>query len=281
MSTNAPSLPSVGFPPGLSPEIQNRIQELRRQRGGIRHYLTESEGSIRHYGAIDIETNLFAETYITRGDARRFWDMNGRPIRGETDSRIRLIGINYFAMPGGLATSVVTANFTLNSPWCFKSAPNIRINYNKDVVVMEGMYNCLIPAFNLRKRLPFSRSDLAGHWLENVQLLAVHTSSIPRTVDRTIAALPMLLHLYLLVHRDPQCVYGAPRTWPDFSPSLLEQRKFLPFHHFAALHPRNPSVRCDCEVDAYRSHEMERILRRALLHFDKSYVKITIVADPY
>ncbi|KAI0970436.1 hypothetical protein F4678DRAFT_462664 [Xylaria arbuscula] len=263
----------------LPPEIKNMIWELHRQRGGIRHYLTESGQSVRHYAAIDLETNLSAETIITKGQAKRYWGPNNRPVRGESDAKIRLKGMNYVSTPGDFATSVVTANYTQN--WRLVSAPCIRFNYKNDVVVLEGMYNCIIPAFKLRFRLPFFRVDLVGHWLNNVQLLAIHSSRVNVGVERTTAALPMLRHLYLLVDRDPDCVHGAPRNWPDFDTSLLEERKFLPFDHFVNLHPTSAGQPCDCDLDDYKSLEMQALFRGAFVHFDKPNVPITIVADPY
>ncbi len=262
----------------LPREIQDMIWKLHREHRGIRHYLTESPQTTRHYAAIDIETNLFARTLLTKRTASIFWDENDRPTKGESDAKIRLIGVNSVSEPGDFAKSVATANYP--TTWRKVSQPHIRINYKTDVVVLEGVFVCLRPVFSLQHALPIGLMDLVGHWLANVHFLAVNVASCRMGVERGIAALPALEHLYLVVYRDPECRHGAPRKWRHFEKSLLDAHNFLPLHDFISLHPKN-NRQCDCEFNDFRALEARATFRKAFALEGKPNMSISIVADPY
>ncbi|KAI1428048.1 hypothetical protein F5Y12DRAFT_70775 [Xylaria sp. FL1777] len=263
----------------LPREIQDMVWRLHRERRGIRHYLTESQPATRHYAAIDIETNLFAQTLLTKRVANTFWDENDRPIRGESDAKIQLIGVNYVSQPGDFAKSVSTAKYPVT--WRKVSRPQIRINYTTDVVVLEGVFVCLRPVFRLQHALPIQWTDLLHHWLRNVQYLAVNAGSCRMGIQTRIATLPALEQVYLVIYRDPECRYGAPRHWRNFDKSLLDTHNFLPFDDFVNLHPSNANIECDCETNDFRALEVRAAFRRAFLDEGQPNMSISIVADPY
>ncbi|KAI1346155.1 hypothetical protein F5Y01DRAFT_322048 [Xylaria sp. FL0043] len=275
----------------LPQEVQNRIWQLHREHRGIRHYLTHSNHSgpaTRHYTAIDIETDRFIRTILTRGTARNFWNEEGEPIRGESDAKVRLIGTNWASDAGRSAMSLTTASiipFVSPPTWSFwskKFNPVIRINYKTDVVVLESDFNCLQPLFRLQHRLglPF-RQDLQDHWLRHVQHLAVNTGGCRMGVERDIAKLPSLEQLYIVVYRDPECCLRRPRGWANFDKSLLNEHKFLPYDDFVNLHLSLTVQPCGCELNSYRSNEVLGWFQRAFDIEGVQDMKISIVADPY
>ncbi|TGJ78708.1 hypothetical protein E0Z10_g10054 [Xylaria hypoxylon] len=225
----------------LPKEIRDMIWKFHREHRGIRHYFTESPHGCRHYAAVDIETGLFARTILTPRIAGTYWDDGkDRPIKGESDAKIRLIGYNYVSKPDDFAKSVATAKYPRT--WRKVAKPYIRMNYTTDVVVLEGIFVCLKPVFPLQHSLPGDFTELDEHWLTNVRYLAVNVASCRMSVENPIATLVNLEHLYLDIYRDPECRYGAPRHWKDFDKTLLDTRNFLPFIDFINLHPSHPSI---------------------------------------
>ncbi|KAI0818270.1 hypothetical protein GGR55DRAFT_68618 [Xylaria sp. FL0064] len=270
----------------LPRDVQNRIWELHREHRGIRHCLTLS-GPLneRHYTAIDIETDRFIRTQLTRGTALNFWNAEGEPIRGESDAKIRLIGTNKVSLPGMEAKSLTTVGQSVfRAYWYPQFQPYIRINYKKDVVVLESDFVCLEPVFRLQHRVPFQRADLQNHWLRHVQHLAVNTSGCRQGVERRssiVAALPSLEQLWIIVYRDPECCLHEPMSWANFDKSLLDEHKFIPYHHFVNLHRSLTNQPCDCELDGYRSNEILAAFQRAFDVEGVQDMNISIVADPY
>ncbi|KAI0429259.1 hypothetical protein F5Y09DRAFT_264350 [Xylaria sp. FL1042] len=266
----------------LPPEIQDKIWQFHRQHRGIRHYLTQTEPVTRHYAAIDIETNRFVRTLVTHGTASKFWDEDDKPIRGESDAKICLVGTHTVFTSGCRAESPTTVKGSPVRPLLSNvNRPRIRINYKTDVVVLESHFVCLQPAFKLQHRLPFQRADLENHWLRHVQRLAISTSGCRMGVERRIAALPSLEHLYLVVYRDPECWCGAPLRWKNFDKSLLDVHKFLAFDDFVDLHRSYTTRPCDCELNGFRANEILATFLRAFDTEGVQDMKISIVADPY
>src|SRR5437868_9647213 len=108
--------------PQLPPELQDLIWKCHRERRGIRHYFVKSGDSCRHYAAIDIETGLFANTFLTKRHIKTYWDDDCRPIKGETDYKIRLTGSRYVSEPGDFAKSVTTSKYA--KTWSRKTRPS-------------------------------------------------------------------------------------------------------------------------------------------------------------
>ncbi|KAI0450728.1 hypothetical protein F5B21DRAFT_528739 [Xylaria acuta] len=262
----------------LPPELRAMIWKFHRQQRGMRHYITESEYSVRHYAAIDIETDLFARTLLTKRTAEKYWDEDDNPVKGESDARLRLIGLNYVPEPGGFGKSPTTARHS--TTWRKVQRPYIRIHYPTDVVLLEATYLCLKPAFHLQAALPRGLEN--DHWLHNVRHLALGVASCRLRVEDTVALLANLRTLRLVVYRDPACPYGAPRGWRDFEKGLLDCRNFLPFADFVRLHPDHDGIECDCETMDVRVLEVRAAFRTALqAAFVDHDVAVSMVADPY
>ncbi|KAK5636384.1 hypothetical protein RRF57_012096 [Xylaria bambusicola] len=286
----------------LPKNVRDKIWELHRENRGVRHYFSDVLMSIsesktsRHYAALDTETNTMVRTRLSRKTLETYWDKNSRPIKGESDDKVALEGRSWiYTSYGTDAKSIITATKPTKSPpystatygiTLFNLATgrtHIRMNYTKDVVVFEGLYACLQRMFNPRRKDPIRWQDLEGHWLENVQHLALSIAGCRHNAEKIIATLPKLKHLYLIVQRDRKCSHGPPRGWKTFdSQRHMTKHKFMPFDLFRALHPDKAANPCECETDTTRAFAVERAFKRAFLaEYKADDVDITVVADPY
>ncbi|KAI0505143.1 hypothetical protein F5B22DRAFT_629066 [Xylaria bambusicola] len=160
---------------------------------------------------------------------------------------------------------------------------HIRMNYTKDVIVLESLYCCLRRLLPPRHKHPIRWQDLEGHWVSNVQHLALSIAGCRHSAEKIIATLPKLKHLYLIVQRDQKCSHGSPREWTNFDKQQhMTKHNFMHFDHFRALHPDKAINSCECETNPTRAFAVERAFKRAFLaEYKADNVEIVVVADPY
>lgn len=277
----------------LPKPIRDRIWELHRHRGGVRHYLTQLPNRFnneklppRHYAAIDTETNEMVRTGLGVKALHTFWDKEDKPIKGESDAKVRLVGETWCHTDhGSNAVSITTILKTRihGTLYNLHYRKYIRINYKFDVIVLDGEHTCLQPLFSLQHWNRINWGDLRDRWFWNVQHLALDIASCRNDVEKAVAALPAIKHVYLLVYRDPMCANGAPRTWKEFDKQRhFNKHKFMHITDFRALHPCKKARPCECETESSRAVDVERAFRRAFLaEYKLMMVEIAVVADPY
>ncbi|KAI1412545.1 hypothetical protein F5Y13DRAFT_190141 [Hypoxylon sp. FL1857] len=274
--------------PILPREIQDMIWDFYRDQRGLRHYITIF-GNVRFYASIDIDTNKFLRTYIagTRVKKNLRWPLNG-PISEKEFEVIRLRGKEHrIPEPGNPAKSIITATGIERVLWDKRGDLYVRARLESDLIFVDGGD----PRMLLRSISYLNWGTLSvedTHWFRRVRHLAIQLRPNQRVLDEAsaevITSLRNLENLYLVVYRDPQCVYGAPRNWRYFNKDLMDEYNFLPFEVFNKLHPKHRGKRCRCGTTASGAEDIQDDLEGALCDYrdiKDCDVDIRIVVDPY
>ncbi|KAL7628555.1 hypothetical protein AAE478_000070 [Parahypoxylon ruwenzoriense] len=268
----------------LPVEIQDMVWDFYRRRQGLRHYLTaygqkSSSKPKRLYAALDPGTNRFIRTYGSSQIRFSKWPVR-HPAVGEEDSVIRLVGSYAAPDPGIYGRSIITAKGV--EWWKTRQALQIRINFHKDLVVIDGKDSgrCLNPLWTTV--LSSQRPLADDHWIYRVRYLALQlgpTSSLDLASEDVLSEMKELQTLYLVTYRSPDCVFGtSPRDWKGFDKNLMDEHNFFPFAEFKRIHLLHPKHRqCLCESNDNAAVDMMDDLSDVL----DPRVNIKIMVDPY
>ncbi|OTA97878.1 hypothetical protein M434DRAFT_372725 [Hypoxylon sp. CO27-5] len=274
----------------LPRELQDMIWDFYRNQRGPRHYITVFGGK-RFYASIDIDTNQFMHTYVNAMTAARKSKLRwpkGHAVSAKEFKTIHLIGQHSVPEAGNFAKSIVTTKEKERALWQKRQGLHIRCRFEDDVIFIDGSDSniCLRPMSHL------NQSELSleyDHWLRRVKHLAIQLRPVQSSLDgpskNMIASLSELKNLYLVLYRDPQCVYGAPRNWRYFKKDAMDEHNFIPFEIFNQLHAEHPGKECRCEKTATGARIIRISMRRAICgyqgHVRGHDVDIKIVVDPY
>ncbi|KAI1359770.1 hypothetical protein F5Y08DRAFT_68960 [Xylaria arbuscula] len=273
----------------LPKKIRDRIWKIHNSNRRVRHYFSQvptKHTYPRYYAAIDMESNRMLQNALGPRDRLAFWDKDATPVMGESDAMILLRGRTWspYLRDYRSAMSIVTTFGTRNQRLYMYSLTRrryIHMNYAVDMVVLDGLHSCFQPLFKLGQSRVVWR-DLQNTWLWNVQHLALGIDGCRENIEKSIAALPAIKHVYLLVHRDPQCPHGAPREWWNFEEKYMNEHKFMHIRDFVTLHPCQKKNPCECETKLFRAINVKHDFQRAFLaEYKLDVVKIAVVADPY
>ncbi|KAI0148081.1 hypothetical protein F4776DRAFT_660253 [Hypoxylon sp. NC0597] len=276
--------------PDLPRELQNIIWDFYRNQRGLRHYITVL-GNQRFYASIDIDTNQFMHTYVSAltaaNQANSRWP-ESHPASKKKFNIINLIGQHGVPEAGSFAKSIVTTKEKELALWTKRHSLHIRCRFEDDVFFFDGSDTgiCLRPMSHLSKSTLLLEPN---HWLRKVRHLAIQLRPVQSNLDNqskhVIVTLPKLKNLYLVVYRDPQCVYGAPRNWRHFKKDMMDEHNFLPFETFSQLHAEHPGKKCICAKMATGAESVQRRMRRVISGLRglvrRHHVDIKIVVDPY
>ncbi|KAI0842796.1 hypothetical protein F5Y06DRAFT_304491 [Hypoxylon sp. FL0890] len=275
----------------LPVELQEMIWDFYRNQRGVRHYLTLLDNE-RFYACIDIDNNTFMNTYVNSNrvaqKANLRWPRH-HPASGKEFEIVGLIGRHRIPEPGSFAKSINTTKDRERASWGKRRDLRIRIRLENDLVFVDAMdsWVCLRPLSSLGVGR-FNLSLRYNHWFRSVRHLAIQLRALQSNLDipstAEIESLWKLENLYLVVYRDPQCVYGPPRHWRYFKKDFMDEYNFLPFETFNQLHPRHMDKECRCTKTANDAKQIQNLLREAIHDyrgFDDRGIVIKIVVDPY
>ncbi|KAI0114090.1 hypothetical protein GGR51DRAFT_505462 [Nemania sp. FL0031] len=285
----------------LPPELQRMIFQFYR-RGRIRHYFFNSldpysmdpysmepysmdpyseqpDSFFQHYAAIDLATDRFAETVLTREYLERL----GTSSAGRRNDTISLSHEYYYGKPGEAAESPQAHK--VPEGWLRANGPLIAVDYTADIFTFQGLKRSTWGrTFNL-PYMGFADTWLPSvhTWLPNVECLAV---TLPITDDEDVICagftqMEKLKHVYIVTYRDPYCRYGAPSRWENFKRELLNKGGFLEFMDWAVRHPMGARKECLCGTEHLPVIDADRTLKAAYFRAHKSQIETSIVADPY
>ncbi|KAI2465744.1 hypothetical protein F4781DRAFT_13315 [Annulohypoxylon bovei var. microspora] len=251
-------MPSFKYFLKLPVELQYMIWDCYRNQRGLRHYLMLAKipTNVRFYACINIDIDKFVYSY--RGNKPRKQQLRwppSHPASGEEFEVIRLVGHYRTPELDIAARSIVATNSKDIETWAKKALNSLflRINFAKDLVFVDGGDTgmCLRPISNLlvgfQQFLLIASND---HWFQRVRHLAIQLKQNQTHLDyyslQAINLLSKLENLYLVVYRDPDCSYGAPRSWRHFDKALMDEYNFFPYDDFCRLHPHYDDRHCKC-----------------------------------
>ncbi|KAI1390330.1 uncharacterized protein F4822DRAFT_232927 [Hypoxylon trugodes] len=207
------------------------------------------------------------------------------PASGEEGEMVPLM-LTYVPKGGDPAKSIITAK---DKEWwtCKKHYTSVRINFRKDLIVFDGEKTRSSLGYLSPFNWHFRQLD-GLHWFKRVRHLAIQLRPCQLRLDdeavMEIESMPELETILVVVYRDPNCIYGAPRTWRTFHKGLMDEYNYISYETFEKHHPQNKKFRCAC----CKFGDSARFIQRYLKDRIGSYwnyvcedVDFRVVADPY